>query len=771
MRLSGDEPAGLWVSSIPWPSGVDWKETAWRGASGGTQPTTVLPIGQWPEVQGTGPRRLLTYGLVNGGGAPDKLSLKMGGKAGEKAGRTEELPAYREHCFAYSSDPFFVWEQKYLELSMGGKRVGLALGMKRKGKILWWEACRVVEENRVPGMVEVTMGGAIGWDFNDRSNFDGFKNEYLHKHNWLNGHLRVRIFDHGVVELFARHVNSRYVDPGGDCEDGVPVVGFFTEEREGNPQPGVFDGTEPVVRIGGVEVDLTDVAPLASPEQPGQWIHEPGAVVLQPYEGFELFGGAPTTQRYGTPYITESKDGRVLKGMARSLHFSLSLGEAPARIARYLAPSWWYGLQCELSTHPVLPIERDGETHNETAGYWWRDNMVKSGFEVGNLPRSAGERSRFEGGRREPSWEGEVPYALLMLAYQTGNPEDYQAALQSCYYFNDVIVEHADKQVRMHGYPPPALSVPMNRVLANIGAWLETGDPFPRQTAEAVMETSYRNHLNSWPRMAVGRDAAFGRGAMMLYRYLNNPHFREIAREVAYAIHHAQRPDGSFGDQGGGSGIHAWGGYITKPWMGCLGTNIVMDYLELFPEEERLWETAKKYADWLVADRRPCPDGQRTWAYQHSYNGARVFITKEATIPTILPQKGGRWHQQSMGRLFGMVAKHTGNPLYLETYLESNDAHRGKDRGRGGMDHGIAASVQYMPWVNDYFAHAVIGADKTLEVFTRIVEPWGDQRVSITSPWGEVVLVREPGKGEFTVAEKPEGVTVKVSEAGGIGGR
>src|SRR5690606_34871632 len=119
--------------------------------------------------------------------------------------------------------------------------------------------------------------------------------------------------------------------------------------------------------------------------------------------------------------------------------------------------------------------------------------------------------------------------------------------------------------VRMHGYPPPAISLPMQRTLGTLAAFLETGDDYLYETAEAVVESAFRVHRNSWPRLAIGRDACFIRGAVMLYRYFAIDHFRRIARDGAQAVAHVQRPDGAFGDQGGGTGIHMRSGYVVKP--------------------------------------------------------------------------------------------------------------------------------------------------------------------------------------------------------------
>ena len=36
----------------------------------------------------------------------------------------------------------------------------------------------------------------------------GFANPWLHRHNWLNGHLFARLHANGVCEVYAHHINS-----------------------------------------------------------------------------------------------------------------------------------------------------------------------------------------------------------------------------------------------------------------------------------------------------------------------------------------------------------------------------------------------------------------------------------------------------------------------------------------------------------------------------------------------------------------------------------
>src|SRR5207247_1057286 len=162
------------------------------------------------------------------------------------------------------------------------------------------------------------------------------------------------------------------------------------------------------------------------------------------------------------------------------------------------------------------------------------------------------------------------------------------------------------------GFAPPATSVTLNRTQAPIAGYLETGDPYQLRTAQAVIDTSYWVFKNSWPRMAIGRDACFTGGAMLLYRYFADDQYRALVHDVALNVALSQRADGSFGDQGGGAGIHGWGGYITKPWMALLALNGVLDYLEFFPDEPRLWEAVRKFAEWLMAERLD-RDGARGW--------------------------------------------------------------------------------------------------------------------------------------------------------------
>ena len=328
----------------------------------------------------------------------------------------------------------------------------------------------------------------------------------------------------------------------------------------------------------------------------------------------------------------------------------------------------------------------------DKAGAYTREAIVCGGFEDGSLARHLAA-GREAGGRthHEPGWEGEIGYGLFLRAWRTGDGLAHETALRAAYYFTDVAIDHAMKLVRMHGYAPNAFSSPMNRVQVTIAAYLETGDPYLLDAAEAVTTNAHWQHKNSWPRMAVGRDACYVRSAVLLYRYFGDDFHRRIALEGAMTVVASQRPNGSFGDQGGGSGIHQWSGYITKPWMGLLAINGLLDYLELFPEEAPLLDAVRKFADWLMAVRWDHPKG-KVWAYQHDYNGKDHYISPNGMVTRYPEPKP--WHQDNLARLLGTMTFRSGDARYLDAWAESYSI-----APLERTDHSVSAALQFIPWL------------------------------------------------------------------------
>ncbi len=730
-RLGSERPSGLWMTSLPWPRAAG-RDAMLNGSS-----TYVRPLGQWPDMPENTPRRLLMLSDALKGAAPPTLNVGFGASP-----PCPTPPKAEDELFARSSEPYFMWERHRLRIRYQGRSIALAMGLRTGESAHWWEACRLITLRQTPSCTVVEMAGAIPLHHSRRAEEGqtAYSNPLLHKHHWLYGHIRARLHANGVCEVFARHINSKYVDDGADLAPAVPVIGIQTGEEE-TPEAGDlcgrWNGDREEFSLGDVDFDVRDVARLATPQKPGRMDIEDDMLVWQPYLGCELYGGRCAVERKDDDgFILHAHEQVILRGMARTLRFSFSLSDRSPHITRYIAPAWWYGLCEEFLPAPILPVKSAPEKHLQNTRPWLRIGSVSRGFEDGSMARGGRRQSEQhditpDDDRLEPGWEGEIPYAQFLNAWRYSDAEEYDLAMRSAYHFSDVIVDHSANLVRMHGYPPVAFAIPMNRVQGPLAAFLETGDDYLIETAEKVVEASWRQHKNAWPRMAVGRDACFVRSAVLLYRYFANEHFLKIAREGAMSVVQSQRPNGSFGDQGGGTGIHQFSGYVTKPWMGLLATNGVLDYLELFPNEKEMARCVHQFADWLLAERNEY-EGALSWSYQHDYNGNRTYQQREGGEIKNLPTPAV-WHQETLARVMGYCSLKYNNRDYLDAWAES---HGTKTGYRG--DHGTSAALQFLPWIQAKLFECTLDPDTGLHVkgvhFGRRTFP----NARIMTPDGEV---------------------------------
>ncbi|HRJ72858.1 MAG TPA: hypothetical protein PLS03_11585 [Terrimicrobiaceae bacterium] len=621
-----------------------------------------------------------------------------------------EIPSASMERFEESPHPFYYWERHLLRLRLGSRSIGLAMGLRKRNAVHWWEACGMTVLQKSPEFSVIEMAGSVPHRVMSPEEFQshpGYGNPYLHRHNWLSGHIHARLHANGVCEIFARHINSKFVDDGADLDDAVPVIGF--DVKEADPAVSLYNGPwtgeHKELEIDGVRMDVSEISRFARPEQPGVMENIGRFLVWQPYAGVELYGGICPDELTGDPFIFRAEQKVIPRGMARTLRFSLSLSDRSPKVARYLAPAWWYGVCEELLPESLLPVSNAYDDEVTASRNWIQEHIVHGGFEDGSVPRNlltphfVKERIR-----HEPGWEGEVCYAQFLAAWRSGDESDFLSALRSACYFTDVSVDHAAKLVRMHGFAPHAFSLTMSRIQGTFAAYLETGDPYFLDTARAVTVNAHWLNKNSWPRMAVGRDAYYVRSAALIYRYTGESFFRDIAHEGALAAAATQRTNGSFGDQGGGCGLHQWGGYISKPWIGLLATSGMLDYLELFPDENPLLQSVKRFADWLMEER--CEwNSFRVWGYQHDYKGGRNFFDPYSGKPVSLPS-GMSWHHHSLARLLAFCSWKFDDPAYLEAWAESHQA-----RNPDNDDQSCSATLQYLPWIQTKMWNAKLTDD------------------------------------------------------------
>ncbi|MHB9106994.1 MAG: hypothetical protein ACYDCO_08055 [Armatimonadota bacterium] len=738
-RLGDEGPAGLCVTSLPLPRGAS---QAW-GLGG--QATHVKPLGKWPDAPG--PRRLLLAADA-GGQAPETISLTPGGAQPAAAPPAAEMETF-EYAPASNFPKLLYWERSMLKIQWNGRWVALAMGMRVRDEIHWWEYCNIDQVEKTASCTEVEMGGAIPHELTTPEMMDwmhaGNPTKLIHFHNWLNGHIYARLHANGVCEVYAHHVNSMFADDGRDLEEAVPVIGIRVAESEEalNALCGSWDGSVQTLELGGVAFDLTDVSRMATPEQPGRVDLVDGFLVLQPYLGMQCFGGKGQKKRpRNDDYYWRAEEKVIPRGRARTLRFSLSLNpERSPRVVRYAAPAWWYGLCEEFQPEPLLPVSNSQSVSTDSARAWALKYMIPHGVEEGILPNQSTEDPSV---RQTPGCEGDRPGALFLAAYRSGEGRDYDCALRAAYAFTDIEVDHAVNRVICWPFGPDAVALPLQRALGPLFGYLETGDPYLLHTARAIIDTAYTWHKNSWPRRAIGRDAVFVHSMVHLYRYLGDEHYRLLARDVIRDIGVSQWPNGPFGDQGGGAGIHGAAAYIIKPWMGMLATMGILDYLEVVPDDKEAFAIVQKFVDWMMSERAPRHGRKKDkdhkdtivgngWTYMHNFKGK--------TLPGITMPDGPTtgmhlMHLEYLARLLPWFSFITGDPQYFDAYMESYEAggpERQADYWNG------AATLFFIPWLQDRLWDARLTEDGV------VVRPsyFGDRTPktgTIATPDGPVTL-------------------------------
>ena len=341
-RLGDANEAGLLISSLPWP------RAPWKELSLGAQPTYCAPLGRWPEEPENTPRRILMIADGNNA-APETLDLQ------ESVAASGAPPTVQMECFARTEAPLLFVENHLARIEWNDKSIGFALGLRTGNEVHWWEACNLVVLRETEHCREIEMGGAIPLQHNGvdmLKKYPGHTSPFLHKHNWLNGHLYLRLHSNGVCEVFAHHINSNFYDDGADLKDAVAVIGIRTFDGVGAPSEfiGEWDGSQTQFALGDIRFDAADAARLATPEQPGNVKEEDGFLVWQPYLGAEVFSGEAAQQLSGDPFLCHAEDRVIPRGVARTVRFSFSLSNRSPHVARYLAPDWWYGYCEELGT-------------------------------------------------------------------------------------------------------------------------------------------------------------------------------------------------------------------------------------------------------------------------------------------------------------------------------------------------------------------------------------------------------------------------------------
>jgi hypothetical protein len=451
-----------------------------------------------------------------------------------------------------------------------------------------------------------------------------------------------------------------------------------------------WTGADPIFRLGAAKLNLTDCATLVSEKHPGSLRTENDIVIFQPYEGIEIAGDS--AKLTGTDGLFFHAHQRILpRGVARTVRFCLSLGEAAPVISRFAAPEWWYAISGDLWPDGVLPVRDD-----------W-DQRIEATYENAVVRRDS--PGRFDDYAAAIGREGEVPFVQFMYAHRTGDPEHWRRALRDAYHMADIAFDHATETIRMHNYPfDGSTSLPLFRIMGMLVGYLETGDPYLRACSEATSLHFLSMDRENWPRHSYGRDAMGIRGLVFLADYLGSDQYREWARECLERVIQCQLPDGSYHDQGGGTGVHAIGQLPVKPWMANMATNPILDYVLRWPDDAPLWEAVVKYGGFLLKAGTQS-DGTVRWPYQVSYGGTQFDPWREVfnagTGMANLPDQT-HYAISYKARSLSVLTGRTGDPAYFDAWLKFYDKYW-RNQPPNDREWSVIKSLYHLPFAQ---AHA-----------------------------------------------------------------
>lgn len=723
--------------------------------------TQSVDIGWWPDSRSGGKRvarRRLVFGLGDGPLAKEfRLGLPAGSRSRLRSAIEVSAPVVqRDH---ENMLPHEVGEMQFV---CGTKRLGLRLGVRWKNELHWWEWLRmeqiwsgpVVNAYRVGGLIEV-----IPLRFEDVAP-DGDatcrKSPWLHRQNWLFAEAFVLCFSNGVIQFTCRHINNHRFDEGREQRDIVPVIGF---SASGTPRVDTpLDASRSRFKLGDAVLDITDALPMVSPGHPGSLRREGDLVVYQPYEGVEIAGDG-YGRANGGGFLVRASEKRMPKGVARTVRFAASLGEVAPVVTRLTVPEWWYALSGDRWPDSVLPVRDSWDKRIDSAAAAIESYRTGT-FDVNHIAEI---------------FEGEVPYSQCQYFYGSGDLKHLRRSLWDAYYIADVGFDHSTETIRMHDYPlDGSTSPPLHRTMGMLFGHLETGDPYLLECAESASNHWYWMDRHNWPRFAYGRDGHSIRGLVFLWDYTGNEDYRLKARDALRRMFQCQQPDGSYRDQGGGTGIHSLGHMPVKPWMTNLATDPAIDYLERCPEgDPEVLRSVLKAAQFMLQVGVQ-KDGSIRWPYQVRYADSTCSPWVAARDPESrgqLPSSNSLVHGHK-ARLLNVATRRTGDTRYFDTWLKYFDANWAHTPYPGRGPQAFNKHLQFLPygqahswnarWHNGGLILDPIASRHRTEMAGTILTPRGPVAVKL--------VLADAGNGHaprWRIAEQraPRGVRVEIAPA------
>ncbi len=513
------EEQEAWAATISLPLPRDeapryWGPDGTPSASINGVPASMRPLAWW-ERHTLPWRVMVSVALHEPIGASPNLSLKASDSAVSPALTSSpwdvairpfkriEWTGYKtvlrggSHTESYArfDDLVLTYKGRELPIRFGSRREMFHMSAAMKDQHDWWQWAQPETLLDSADLKLVRVGGLL------------YNEDTFHQCD-----IYLELFGNGVARVSAHFVNARVISDGWEYY-GIPVIGLGVESREAEVS---LDGTRNRFEFDGVKLDVSDMAELVSPAYPGRlYVHE-GMTVYQPWRDQRVSDFHKT---YRQPFVTDIGEGKVPKGMARTVRFTVSLSAAPPKVAHLLAPSWLYGMSDSLWHGGYLPAT-------------WRFAQTVRGLVTNVSATDARVHGTYEGGFRGAASEGMGGACLTEGAMFTGDPRFLKPALAYIYNWADIMVDHVDWSVRQPftGYYWKTISYFKFNDL--VWGYLETGDPYLLETAEHCGNAYHAMFRSLWPIRSVGRGAWPVQGLIDLYATTRNPYYLESALDI-----------------------------------------------------------------------------------------------------------------------------------------------------------------------------------------------------------------------------------------------
>lgn len=582
--------ARLAAVSLPVPGDGDYRIEA-RGAR-----SQSVPVGFWPRSErapggNRRTRRALVFFERSSEDSPT-IRLVPDDEPSESAGRTgwnltavplEDIARHSdEHTWHYFRQP------GELRLRLNGRELVFSLGIMNNSGVHRWQYLQAQPLWSGPLAEAWRIGGHIYTADESPLTLDRLRelgDIIVCPDNTVAASVYLLLFANGTVQATAHWINGRIYGGVGD-QTGVPVVMF----RDVRLPAGAWDGSNALVRCADASFNFAPASHAVSPEHPGAFEPAEDESVWRPFESTRIvIRHKPADGTVEDIEIPGSAEGLV-QGASRSVTWLMAPGAAAPepRIGRYLAPAQWYADCCEFAPFPIALKDGEFERLGRGCAEVLLRNSVIGRFESGGIYRYL---DQYGLGAYELSVDANEGRSLMRRAYRDCDVRFYDLALRNCYFMADIATDSSRDIIHYHGDNPGwrTYSLIYQRFSGMVLGYLETGDYYLLETAQAVARNYMALHNQNWPRHGIGRDADPLNGLMMLWDYTGAEEFFEFGREFAHNVSLAIERDGvwlSGAGVGPQMGCNAASG---SPWNGGHFLTGFTEYAMRDPDVPREW--------------------------------------------------------------------------------------------------------------------------------------------------------------------------------------